>query len=251
METQDATSGRLTASLLLAAVLTVGLVARSAQMRESLWLDELHTAWTISDTLAEVTPRARMGNNSPLYFYLPWLTTRWLGMSEVAIRLPSLLTGVALIGVVYGVAYSWTGHRSMALMAAALAALDRNFLFYSLESRPYVLVQLLGLLHVVVFWRLICRPSVRLRAVWIVGAILLFYLHYTAALLIPAQLGYYLIARFVLRDEVSYRWHQLLMDLGLVVLACLPASTRLWRATRWSTPLVSSARMPTATTLPN
>lgn len=226
-KTENERREHLTAALLLGAVLFVGLVMRSAQMRESLWLDELHTAWAISDSLAEVAPRARMGNNSPLYFYLPWLTTGALGNSELAIRLPSLLTGLTLIGVVYGVAYRWTGHRSMALMAAALATLDRNFLFYSLEARPYVLVQTLGVLHVMTFWCLIHRPSVPLRAAWIAGAVLLFYLHYTAVLLIPAELGYYIIARFGLRDRLAYRGHALMVDLTLVVLAYLPASGHL------------------------
>jgi hypothetical protein len=221
------------AALWLGAILTLGLCLRVAQVGESLWLDELHTAWTVSDSWSDVAPRTRMGNNSPLYFYLPWMTARAFGLTEVALRLPSLLAGTALIGVIYLVVHAWTGHRGMALMAAALAAMDRHFLFYSLEARPYVFVQTLGVVHVATFWHLVRRPSATIRAVWIVGAIVLFYLHYTAALLIPAEVVYYLVARLGWRERLRYRGTSLLLDVTLVLIAFLPAWNHLlWVASR-------------------
>jgi hypothetical protein len=72
---------------------------------ESLWLDELHSSWVISDDWAQVAARARAGNQSPVYFYGLKLTQQFLpggGWSlnrEAALRLPSLLSWSLTIGI--------------------------------------------------------------------------------------------------------------------------------------------------------
>jgi hypothetical protein len=214
-------------ALLLGGILAIGLVLRLVQIRESLWLDELHTAWTLSDGLARIAPRAMMGNQSPLYFYLPWASSRSLGMSELAVRLPSAIAGTALVAIVYGSVLVWVRCQSMALMAAALAAIDRNFLFYSMEARPYVLVQMAGVLQVLVFWQLVHRPSATWRLIWAIGTAILFYLHYTAVLLIAAEIGWYAIVAMGVGKRPAYRPCEFALDLGLSVVFCLPASGHL------------------------
>ncbi len=218
-----ARSERLAVGLLLGAILAGSLWLRLVPLRESLWLDELHTAWTVSGTLADVAPRARIGNNSPLYFYLPWLTTRCLGMNELAVRMPTLLAGIVLVAAVYGAVLFWCHSQSMALMAAALAAMDGNFVFYSLEARPYAFVQLVGLLHVIAFWRLLNRSSIPLRMGWIIGTALLFYVHYTAVLLVAAEQCFYLMVLTCQGDRPDYRPTRVIVDLGLSAMLCAPA----------------------------
>ncbi len=67
---------RWLAYALLGTITLLALAVRIQQAGESLWLDELHTAWTVSGGIGELPHRAAMGNNSPLYFLLPWATTR-------------------------------------------------------------------------------------------------------------------------------------------------------------------------------
>ncbi|MFN3191541.1 MAG: hypothetical protein ACE361_13615 [Aureliella sp.] len=53
----------------------------SIGLRESLWLDELHTSWSISGDWSEISFRARAGNQSPVYMWLVKVFDWTLGMS--------------------------------------------------------------------------------------------------------------------------------------------------------------------------
>jgi len=207
----------------LAGITLAALAARWWQARESLWIDELHTAWTVSAGLGQVAERARLGNNSPLYFYLVWAVTRVLGMSEPALRGLSLVAGTAVIPLVYGLVRRWSATPLPPLLAAALTAIDGNQLFFSLEARPYALVQLVALGQLIVWDRLVERPTAGRRTMHVVLAIGLFYLHYTAVLLVAAELAYYVLRRCVPQLRPGYLPRQVLQDLAVVAVCCLPA----------------------------
>jgi hypothetical protein len=108
-------------------------------------------------------------------------------------------------------------------MAAVLAALDANCLFYSQEARPYAMLQLLALWHVLVFWRLITAPARSARIGFVAGAVALFYWHYTSALLVAAELLCYVFLSFYKPWQPKYRGRWLLVDLALIAVLCLPA----------------------------
>src|SRR5262245_22942566 len=83
----------------LVAASTLTLFAAALRLwhaRESLWLDELHTAWCALGSLDEVVPRAAIGNQSPLFFWIEWLLVRIFGPSELMLRLSSLVAGSLL-----------------------------------------------------------------------------------------------------------------------------------------------------------
>src|SRR6187549_386898 len=82
--------------MILAAITALAAVLRLWQINESLWVDELHTSWCVQGSIFDVAPRAADGNQSPLYFWLVWGVTRLFGESELTLRLPSLLAGLAL-----------------------------------------------------------------------------------------------------------------------------------------------------------
>ena len=50
---------------LLVLITVLGAYLRGRCAGESLWVDELHTAWVVADGWQEVAPRARIGNHSP------------------------------------------------------------------------------------------------------------------------------------------------------------------------------------------
>ncbi|MFO1064798.1 MAG: hypothetical protein U0892_13115 [Pirellulales bacterium] len=156
------------------------LVTGWAGLGESLWLDELHTAWTIkplSDPVAKpasggdlttLTARAAAGNQVPTYFYLlrtfdetlcngDQTLSRPVGdgsgrsvgsgvlNAEVRLRLPSLvawLLSIVLLGVVLRRIPDW----APICAATLLTAVDRISLFYGTEARPYYFVALINLL---------------------------------------------------------------------------------------------------------
>jgi mannosyltransferase len=200
----------------------VAALLRWPPIHESLWIDELHTAWCAVGSLDEVAPRAAIGNQSPLFFWLEWLLVRALGPSELSLRLPSLVAGTLLPLVVYLLAARWsTG--GVGLVAAVLVCVDPLAIFYSTEARPYALVQLLVVMHMAAAAEMLERPSHWLRALWIGSGVVLFHLHYTAALLVAAPLIMLWGCRLLGRRETDYRLQSLIVDAAIMAVLCLPA----------------------------
>lgn len=145
--------------LALAAIVGVAITLRTIQLNESLWLDELHTAWIVVDGPGTICERAAIGNQGAPWFFLVWATTQVAGLNEIALRLPSVVAGVVLVVLAFYVARCWTGQWSAGLFVALLVALDRNCIFYAQEARPYAWVQLIGLAQVFVFYRLVTQAA--------------------------------------------------------------------------------------------
>jgi mannosyltransferase len=211
----------------LGLIALIGAALRLWQTRESLWLDELHTAWCALGSLAEVAPRAAIGNQSPLFFWFEWLLVRLLGPSELTLRLPSVLAGSLLPVVIYGLCRRWGQSSGISLLAAALIVIDPLSIFFATEARPYALIQLLATLHIGVAAERFERPSPVLRILFVVGAVLLFHLHYTAALLLAAELALWVILAMNQPSSGRFRPAVLLVDWALIGLCCLPASHQL------------------------
>lgn len=206
-------------------ILAFGVALRFWQINESLWLDELHTAWVVSGSLGEIVERSQIGNQSPVYFYLPWASTSLLGMSEWALRLPSILAGVGLIAVAYVLAYQFTRSKIAAIACAVLATADHNFLFYSTETRPYAFVQLAAAFQLSVFWQLQDTASIRRRLPFVVSTALLCYLHYTAVLLVLGEVVYVLVQSSLRREPTQaprYTWRNFATDLACAAVLAIP-----------------------------
>jgi mannosyltransferase len=228
-----------TVLLLLLAITLFGAAARWLPVRDVLWLDELHTSWVVSGKLSEVAPRAAMGNQSPVYFYGVWGVTQLFGQSELTLRVISLIAGVLLIPATFLLAARWTGSPIAGLAAAALVAIEREFLFYSTEARPYALAQLVGVIQVACFARSYefckrCDTSTQARwsdrLAMIASSVVLFYLHYTTALLFIAEAVAFVIMLAVMtiqsRDFVAVarrRGMNFVIDFAIVTVCCLPA----------------------------
>ncbi len=207
----------------LAGVVALGLGVRASQVGESLWLDELHTSWVVAGRADEVAPRARMGNQSPLYFALVWCVRQGLGHAEWTLRLISLGAGTGLIVAVFGVVWRWTRSPGSALLAAALVAVERNCVFYAQEARPYALLQLSGVVHVALLVDMWDRPTRLRRAAWVFGAVWMFYLHYTSCLLLAAEAGCLIWHLGTAQSRPAYRWRWCLLDFAAVLVLLLPA----------------------------
>ncbi len=125
---------------------------------ESLWVDELHSSWTISGSWSEIAERARWGNQSPLYF---WGLRQIDGLlqgtvsQELALRLPSVLGWGATVGLlVYHVLCRAGAARNSVWGAVGVVGLvtvwlsfDRIQLFYATEARVYACLQLISFVN--------------------------------------------------------------------------------------------------------
>lgn len=121
-----------------------------------LWLDELHTGWVVDASgFSDIASRASDGNQTPFFFWITYLLIQLPIQPELALRLGSLLAGIALNVIAPIWVWRWFGSRLGALLTAALIASNLDFIYYSTEARPYALIQLLGLLQFGLFFRLL------------------------------------------------------------------------------------------------
>jgi uncharacterized membrane protein len=151
----------------------------------SLWNDELG-AWTASSKpgfAAVIADVSRNEVHPPGYFLLLHLVIRWLGESEVWLRLPSALAGVLCVPLIYLLGLRiygpWEGLLAAALMSAGWTAVD-----FSRMARANILVLLFAMLAALLWWseletwRRGERPSRGSRVALTVVAVVCAYLHY-------------------------------------------------------------------------
>ncbi len=214
--------------LIAVGICVVAAALRVVPLGESLWLDELHTAWCAVGPLDEVARRAALGNQSPVFFGLEWLLLGLLGDSEFALRLPSLVAGSLLPLAVFLLARRWKADVA-GLVAAGLIAVDHLSIFYATEARPYALLQLLAVVHVGLTAEIVTRPSLGLRLAWVFVGAVLFHLHYTAALLLATEALFVIGIGVVQGSQAPYSWSGVLLDQALLAFLCLPAAWNVQR----------------------
>ena len=182
-----------------AAIATV-LVGAYLRLRrlgaESLWLDEALSVvyvtreYTTFELLFELPAE---DPHPPLYYLLldGWVAV--FGTSEVAVRLPSALFGIATVVLVYALGAKLFG-REAGIVAAALLAVSSFNLYYAREARMYTMLAALTLLSLYFLVDLLEPPSgagdgLDRRAVagYVLATVLLAYTHVFGFFVIVAQ----------------------------------------------------------------
>lgn len=129
-----------------------------------------------------------------LYYFSLHFWMQAAGQSPLAVRLPSVLLGVATVALVYALARELFDDRS-GLWAAGLTAVAPFHVHYSQEARMYSLLCLLSLLAVYGFVRGWRRGGWRNWALFAVAATLSLYAHNLAFLTLVALDLFVLLAR--------------------------------------------------------
>ena len=224
------------AALGLAGVLVLGVVLRLLALGEPLWLDELHTAWCISGSFLDVATRAWQGNQSPFFFWLEYPVFHGFGSNEVSLRLISFVASVGILISIPWLVFRWTGSLVGAMVAMMLAAIDDQFIFFSVEARPYALVQLVTLWQVYFFLNVIFSNTKidKHHALssfhvvgWVITTVTLFYLHYTSFLLIGSEAVLFVVWLFILRAKHEMCHRKALIGLSVIMVLLLPGLIQL------------------------
>ena len=122
--------------VLAATLLAVGLRAFHLGA-QSLWIDELFT-WITADIGRPLAVGALFENiHGPLYGLIVHVCGEVFGDAEWALRLPSLVCGVAVVPALAWLAARWLG-RDAAVWAGWLAAGSPFLVWYSQEARGYM-----------------------------------------------------------------------------------------------------------------
>ncbi|MBI2939213.1 MAG: glycosyltransferase family 39 protein [Chloroflexi bacterium] len=205
----------------------------------SLWYDEAVSVLFAQGDLAGVLANAATDNHPPLYFILLHLAIALTGMSEFAIRFPSVLAGTLLVPLVDRLARAVDArHGPLAgLIAGWLVALSPFAVRYAQEARMYTLLAALAATSCLLFVRAL-RGEARLGVGYAAVTSLALYTHLYTALLITAQAAGLAVWLATARKRPLAIGVQWALCQGLAVLLFLPWLEPTWRrvvadATYW------------------
>ena len=124
-------------------ILLFAFVLRLISLNQSLWLDEATTALVSKMPIVDIFTKFLPADFHPPFYYL--LMKGWVsifGSSEISLRIPSIIFGVATIYFTYLIAKKLFNEK-IANITSILSATSGLFVYYSQEARMYALAALL------------------------------------------------------------------------------------------------------------
>ncbi len=188
--------GAVVAALLSAIILGGSVLRFYGLDAQSLWNDEL-SSWKQSHqtTLSAVIEHGvRPTPYPPAFPALLYFVEKYVGESEVALRMPSAVAGVLAIIAIFFLARQLYSVRE-GLLAACLLAFSYQPVYYSQEARAYSLLLLFSIASTHFWFRLReqleahDRISSSTAAAYIACAVTTQYLHHFGLLLVAIQLA--------------------------------------------------------------
>lgn len=169
------------------ALAMVGALLVRLIVTRGIWLDEATTISQIQLPFREMLANlASTDVHPPLHYMVLWFSSRVTGTSEMAVRLPSILAGVALIPAVYVLGRQLYDEKT-ARVGAGLIAVAPFAVWYSQEARMYAFFMLFGVLAV--YGQVAALKSGRLSS-WVIYAAAssaLVWTQYMGGLLVAVQ----------------------------------------------------------------
>lgn len=121
----------------LAGITMLALLLRIRGLNTDLWLDEIHTVMTISQSsVLQMFTSYTSSNNHLLNMLLVKLSVACFGEVEWSVRLPAMIFGTATIPAIYWVA-RLAMSRWASLNGALLLAVSYHHIFFSQNARGY------------------------------------------------------------------------------------------------------------------
>jgi uncharacterized membrane protein len=147
--------------------------------QQSLWADEGNSVALTRLGLWEIAQRTAFDIHPPFYY---WLLKGWVsifGTSEMALRSLSALLGVGVVYLIWRLGLLLFNVK-VASIAAFVAALSPLLVYYSQETRMYMLLTLLSCLTVLTAVQLLMagRFSPGLSTVYVIAVTTGLYTHY-------------------------------------------------------------------------
>ncbi|MCU0381532.1 MAG: glycosyltransferase family 39 protein, partial [Chitinophagaceae bacterium] len=180
------------------------------------WDDELFSVRTASGMHTMLDTFRQYENNMALYY---WMLLGWIklfGVSEIATRSLSLIFAILSL-----VAYQRLANRffasNISFLSGLVLLLNPLFLCYSIETRSYSLMILLGIVSTDFFLRLLAQRKAWHFVLYGLTLSAAVYAHYFGALMIPVHAGVMLFWR-----SRPGAWKDMLMTWALVALSVSP-----------------------------
>lgn len=131
--------------VLIASILILALILRVVQLDfQPLWWDEGYSVFFATRDMLTMLARTAVDIHPPFYYALLQLWLMFFGQSVVALRLLSVMIGLASVPLIYVVGCQLF-NRPVGLIAALLLAVSPLHIYYSQEVRMYGLLTLFAL----------------------------------------------------------------------------------------------------------
>jgi hypothetical protein len=210
--------------LIVGGLIAAALVVRLLLVR-GIWVDEAISIHQVHMSLPDMLETLRdTDRHPPLHYLLLWGAVRLFGDGELAVRLPSILAGAALVPALFLCGRELFDRRT-GLVAAGLAAIAPLAIWYAQEARMYSLFMLFAALAL---WAQIMVFRDGRRRYWIAYAgftIALLYTHYFGLIPIAIQQVIFAVAAWK-RSQRGEDVRPLLVGLwatwGAFILAAAP-----------------------------
>jgi 4-amino-4-deoxy-L-arabinose transferase-like glycosyltransferase len=165
----------------LVVILMLALIVRIPGLTESLWYDEIWYSQTFFADPVAMSFLLWKDVHPPSYPLILLAWTDLFGDSEIAVRIPSFLFGMASLVLMWFMARRWVGPQ-LALLSIALMALSPPHIWYSHENKVNMMVLLFTLYSVWLYWR---ASETRHFRDWVVATMVLIIALYTHAYAVP------------------------------------------------------------------
>lgn len=185
-------------------ILILSLILRFINLNQSLWLDEaINVVYAMKSTFWWYVTSYPIGDfHPPFWFVILWVWGHIFGFSEVSVRLPSVFLGVATVWLTYLLGKDLF-NRKIAILASLLLAIAPLHVYYSQESRMYVLAAFAVVLSFYCLNKILVADNRYYFTGFVISLILVFYSDYLVYLIIPAQVFYLLWTKKVKRKVLE------------------------------------------------
>ena len=159
--------------------------------RKSLWIDEAGTYWVIKGGLSQTWHRAlTFQGQSPFFYLIEWIA-RWIfGRSEIGLRLPSLISSVLSVLLLFRLTKRLIGQEAAWIASIIFACLTSVALEAS-AARPYAFALMLLLASTLSLVRWLDTGRLTYGAAYVLLVVATIYAHYLFALPIASHLVYF------------------------------------------------------------
>lgn len=189
-------------SAFYALAIVVSLSTWFLAINAPLWLDETGSYWDISAGVSQIWSRQTLW--FPIYAYILWFSTKIIGASEIALRVPSILAMLGAVYLLYRAAREIFS-REIALFAVVIFSLNPVVSFAAIDVRPYAFAALATNATILTLLHLRNTDGSRVAALFGFLAASILYFQYLFAVILPALV----IAFFLIkRENPKGQWRQ-------------------------------------------
>src|SRR3989344_3814584 len=170
-------------------ILVLGLVLRLVAINQSLWLDEAIGALVVRDySYAGILNNfMRFDNHPPLYYLTLKFWTDIFGYSEVSLRFPSIIFGIATIYLAFLIARKISNGKLKGFpeITAIILATSQFHIYYSQEARMYSMAAFFSSAAIYSFINTFKKDSDKWWILFSVSITILLFTDYAPVFLLP------------------------------------------------------------------